>query len=62
MHKFFRLPRHVVAIPVIGLFVLIYLITVSHWAAIAYLVGVTVILWFVWMKKQKEKKRLRSPL
>jgi len=54
MHKFFQLPRHVVAIPVIGLFVLIYLITVSHWAAITYLVGVTVILWFVWMKKQKE--------
>jgi len=52
-----------VAIPVIGLFVLIYLATVFHWAVIAYLVGITVILWFVWMNKRKAKKRgsLRSP-
>ena len=37
---------------IIGLFVFIYLATWSHWAVIAYLVGIALFLWF-WIKKQK---------
>ena len=40
---------------IIGLFAFIYLASLSHWAVIAYLVGIAVILWFVWNKKQKAK-------
>ena len=40
---------------IIGLFAFIYLAALSHWAGIAYLVGIAVILWFVWIRKQKAK-------
>ena len=40
---------------IIGLFAFIFLATLSHWAVIAYLVGIAVILWFVRIKKRKEK-------
>ena len=40
---------------IIGLFVFIYLASLSHWAVIAYLVGIAVILWFVWIKKRNVK-------
>ena len=50
----FRLPGHMVYITlIIGLFAFIYLATLSHWAVIAYLVGIAAILWFVWIKKRK---------
>ena len=39
---------------IIGLFVFIYLATWSHWAVIAYLVGIALFLWF-WIKKRKAK-------
>ena len=53
MYKFFRLPRHGVALPVIVLFGLIYFATVSYWTVIAYLAVIIVILRLVWMKKRK---------
>ena len=40
---------------IIGLFTFIYLASLSHWAVIAYFVGIAVILWFVRIKKRKEK-------
>ena len=40
---------------IIGLFVFIYLASLSHWTVITYLVGIAVILWFVWIKKRKAK-------
>ncbi len=40
---------------IIGLFGFIYLASLSHWAVIAYLVGIAVILRFVWIKKRKVK-------
>ena len=40
---------------IIGLFAFIYLASVSHWAVIAYLVGIAAILWFVSIKKRKAK-------
>ena len=56
MRRFLRLPGHMVYIVIIvGLFAFIYLATVSHWAVIAYLVGIAVILWFVWIKKRNVK-------
>ena len=56
MKRFLRLPGHMVYIAIIvGLFAFIYLATVSHWAVIAYLVGIAVILWFVWIKKRNVK-------
>ena len=56
MKRFLRLPGHMVYIAIIvGLFAFIYLATLSHWAVIAYLVGIAVILWLVWNKKQKAK-------
>ena len=39
---------------IIGLFAFIYLATLSHWAVIAYLVGIALFLWF-WIKKRKAK-------
>ena len=38
---------------IIGLFVFIYLATLSHWAVIAYLVGIAAILWSIRIKKRK---------
>ena len=40
---------------IIGLFVFIYLATLSHWAVIAYLVGVAlfICIWLVWNKKRE---------
>ena len=38
---------------IIGLFAFIYLASLSHWAVIAYLVGIAAILWLVWIKKRK---------
>ena len=56
MNRFIRLPGHMVYIAItIGLFAFICLATLSHWAVIAYLVGIAVILWFVWSKKRKAK-------
>jgi len=56
MKRFLRLPGHMVYIAIIvGLFAFIYLATLSHWAVIAYLVGIAVILWFVWIKKRNVK-------
>ena len=40
---------------IIELFAFIYLATLSRWAVIGYLVGIAVILWFVWLKKRKAK-------
>ena len=40
---------------IIGLFAFIYLATLSHWAVIAYLVGIAAILRFIWIKKRKAK-------
>jgi len=60
VNKFFLLPKHLVSIPVILLFGLIYFATVSYWAVIAYLVVITVILWFIWMNKRKAKKTTNS--
>ena len=54
MKMFIRLPGHMVYIAIIiGLFAFIYLATLSHWAVIAYLVGIAVILWFVRIKKRQ---------
>ena len=39
---------------IIGLFVFIYLATLSHWAVIAYLVGIALFLRY-WIKKRKAK-------
>ena len=41
---------------IIGLFALIYLATLSHWAVITYLVRVAlfICIWLDWNKKQKE--------
>ena len=39
---------------IIGLFTFIYLATWSHWAVIAYLVGIALFLWF-WINKRKAK-------
>jgi hypothetical protein len=38
---------------IIGLLAFIYLASLSRWAVIAYLVGIAVILCFVWIKKRK---------
>ena len=40
---------------IIGLFAFIYLATISHWAVIAFLVGVAlfIYIWLVWNKKRK---------
>ena len=40
---------------IIGLFAFIYLASLSHWAVIAYLVGVALFIsiWLVWNKKRK---------
>ena len=57
MKGFLRLPGHMVYIAIIiGLFAFIYLATLSHWAVIAYLVGIAVILWSIGIKKRKAKK------
>ena len=40
---------------IIGLFAFIYLATLSHWAVIAYLVGIALFIWLVWNKKPKVK-------
>ena len=40
---------------IIGLVVFIYLASLSHWAVIAYLVGIAAILLLVWIKKRKVK-------
>ena len=56
MKRFLRLPGHMVYIAIIiGLLAFIYLATLSHWAVIAFLVGIAVILWFVWIKKRNVK-------
>ena len=56
MKRFLRLPGHMVYIAIIvGLFAFIYLATLSHWAVIAYLVGIALFLRFVWIKKRKAK-------
>ena len=39
---------------IIGLFVFIYLAALSHWAVIAYLVGIALFLQY-WIKKRKAK-------
>ena len=39
---------------IIGLFAFIFLATWSHWAVIAYLVGITLFLRY-WIKKRKAK-------
>ena len=40
---------------IIGLFAFIYLASLSHWAVIAYLVGIAlfICIWLVWIKKRK---------
>ena len=56
MKRFLQLPGHMVYIAIIiGLFAFIYLATLSHWAVIAYLVGVALFIsiWLVWNKKRK---------
>ncbi len=55
MKRFLRLPGHMVYIAIIvGLFAFIYLATLSHWAVIAYLVGIALFLRY-WIKKRKAK-------
>ena len=39
---------------IIGVFAFIFLATWSHWAVIAYLAGIAILLRY-WIKKQKEK-------
>ena len=55
MKRDLRLPGHMVYIAIIvGLFAFIYLATLSHWAVIAYLVGIALFLRY-WIKKRKAK-------
>ena len=58
MKRFLRLPGHMVYIAIIiGLFAFVYLASLSHWAVIAYLVGIAlfICIWLVWIKKRKAK-------
>ena len=40
---------------IIGLFAFIYLASLSHWAVIAFLVGIAIFIWLAWNKKRKAK-------